>query len=75
MNNDTLNDCMKISIDGPVMQDFDFDSAVKKWSKLKNRCTPVSFSNNCYVLLYNRTVHGVYLIMYYRVYYILCTFD
>ena len=72
MNNDTLNDCMKISIDGPVMQDFDFDSAVKKWSKLKNRRI---FSNNCYVLLYNRTVHGVHLIMYYRVYYILCTFD
>ena len=37
MNNDTLNDCMKISIDGPALQEFDFDSAVKNWSKLKNR--------------------------------------
>ena len=37
MTNATLNDCMKISIDGPTMQDFDFDSAVKKWSRLKNR--------------------------------------
>jgi len=28
---------MKISIDGSEMQDFDFNSVVKKWSKLKNQ--------------------------------------
>ena len=37
ITNATLNHCMKISIDGPKTQDFDFDSAMKKWSRLKNR--------------------------------------
>lgn len=38
MNNTTLNHCMRISIEGPKLQDFDFDSAVHTWSGLWNRC-------------------------------------
>ena len=37
MNNNTLNHCMRISIEGPQLQDFDFDSAVRTWSGLRNR--------------------------------------
>ena len=37
MNNTTLNHCMRISIEGPKLQDFDFDSAVCTWSGLRNR--------------------------------------
>ena len=37
MNNTTLNHCMRISIKGPKLQDFDFDSAVRTWSGLQNR--------------------------------------
>ena len=37
MNNTTLNHCMRISIEGPKLQDFDFDSAVRTWSGLRNR--------------------------------------
>ena len=29
ITNATLNDCMKIPIDGPITQDLDFDSAMK----------------------------------------------
>ena len=38
MNNTTLNHCMRLSIEGPKLQDFDFDSAVRIWSGLWNRC-------------------------------------
>lgn len=37
MKNSTLNDCMRVSIEGPDMEDFNFDSCVDAWSKLKNR--------------------------------------
>ena len=37
MNNTTLNHCMRISIESPKLQDFDFDSAVHTWSGLWNR--------------------------------------
>ena len=37
MNNATLNHCMRISIEGPPLQEFDFDTAVEKWSTLRKR--------------------------------------
>ena len=36
--NETLNHCMPISIEGPPpLEEFDFDSAVERWSNLKQR--------------------------------------
>ena len=35
MSNETLNHCMQLSIEGPTIRDFDFDSAVSAWSALK----------------------------------------
>ena len=35
--NKTLNNCMRISIEGPPLQEFDFNTAVEDWSKLKKR--------------------------------------
>ena len=39
MSNSTLNYCMHtcISIGGPLMEEFDFNTSVDKWSSLKNR--------------------------------------
>ena len=34
MNNSTLNNCMRISIEGPSLQSFDFNAAVESWSTL-----------------------------------------
>lgn len=39
MWNLTLNHCMRISIEGPPLQQFDSDAAVDAWSVLKNRRT------------------------------------
>ena len=36
MCNLTLNHCMRISIEGPPLQQFDSDAAVDAWSMLKN---------------------------------------
>ena len=37
MNNSTLNNCMRISMDGPPLESFDFDKSLDTWSKLRNR--------------------------------------
>ena len=37
MSNSTLNHCMRISIEGPHMEEFDFNKSLDKWSSLKNR--------------------------------------
>ena len=37
ISNSTLNHCMRISMEGLPLQEFDFDAAVDAWSKLKNR--------------------------------------
>ena len=37
MNNATLNHCMRISIEGPPLQEFDFNTAVETWSNLRKR--------------------------------------
>jgi len=62
MNNDTLNECMKTSINGPAMQDFDFDSTVKQWSSLKNkRIFQKQIIMHLHVHLYNWTAHDILL--------------
>ena len=37
MKNSTLNDCMRVSIEGPDIDNFDFDFCVDAWSNMKNR--------------------------------------
>ena len=37
MTNETLNHCMRISMEAPPLEQFDFDSSVITWSGLKNR--------------------------------------
>ena len=37
ISNSTLNHCMHISIEGPRMEEFDFNTSLDKWSSLKNR--------------------------------------
>ena len=37
MKNETLNHCMRISIEGPLLEESDFDSVVERWSNLKQR--------------------------------------
>ena len=37
MCNSTLNHCMRISMEGPPLQQFNFNAAVDAWSTLKNR--------------------------------------
>ena len=37
MNNSTLNNCMRISMEGPPFETFNFDTALDSWSKLRNR--------------------------------------
>ena len=37
LNNQTLNDLMRISEDGPHIKEFDFQSALKKWKAEKVR--------------------------------------
>ena len=37
MSNSTLNHCMRISIEGPLMEEFDFNTSLDKCSSLKNR--------------------------------------
>ena len=36
MNNATLS-CMRISLEGQPLEDFDFDKSLNSWSKLRNR--------------------------------------
>ena len=35
--NSILNHCIRISMEGPPLQLFNFDAAVDAWSRLKNR--------------------------------------
>ena len=37
MNNATLNCCMRISLEGQPLEEFDFDKSLNSWSKLRNR--------------------------------------
>ena len=37
MSNVTLNQCMRISMEAPALDTFDFDTAVNSWSALKKR--------------------------------------
>ena len=37
MSNITLNHCMRVPIEGPPLEDFDFDTSLDTWSKLRNR--------------------------------------
>ena len=37
MTNKTLNHCMRVSMEGLPLVDFDFDSCIHSWSQLKNR--------------------------------------
>ena len=37
LTNNTLNHCMRISIEGPPLEEFNFDKAVEMWSQLKQR--------------------------------------
>ena len=37
MNNSTLHHCMRISIEGPCMEEFNFNTSLEMWSSLKNR--------------------------------------
>ena len=37
MTNSTLNHCMRISIEGPTLEEFNFNESVDSWGNLKNR--------------------------------------
>ena len=37
MSNVTLNHCMRISMEAPALDTFDFDTALNSWSALKKR--------------------------------------
>ena len=37
MTNNTLNHCMRVSIEGLPLTDFNFDKSIDAWSKLRNR--------------------------------------
>ena len=37
MTNATLNHLLRISIEGPAIDQFDFDKAVSRWGSLRNR--------------------------------------
>ena len=37
MTNDTLNHCMRVSMEGQPLTEFDFEKSVTSWSSLKNR--------------------------------------
>ena len=37
MNNSTLNNCIRISMEGPSLENFDFEKSLDTWSKLRNR--------------------------------------
>ena len=37
MNTSTLDCLMRIRIEGPCMDEFDFETALNNWAKLKNR--------------------------------------
>ena len=41
MNNSTLNNCIRISMEGPPLETFNFDKAPDSWSKPRNRSTKV----------------------------------
>ena len=56
MSNATLNHCMRISFEGPCMEEFDFNTAIETWSNLKKRrifnlhvrhCTNTSSLQTC----------------------------
>ena len=39
MSNSTLNHCMRISMEGPCLEEFDFYKLIETWSNLKNILT------------------------------------
>ena len=44
LSNVTLNHCMRISMEAPAFDTFDFDTAVNSWSALKkHKCITVIF--------------------------------
>ena len=45
MTNVTLNHCMKVSMVGLLLVEFDFDKCVDSWSRLKNQ--HLINNNNC----------------------------
>ena len=65
MTNKTLNRCMRVSMEGLPLVDFDFDKSIDAWSQLKNRRIIFQLESHmyCIIIVVDSPAHLTYSLL------------